>query len=588
MNNLAATVLTALSFTQMSTSHESGSPESELDLDLLFLPAWAQKPPAENKYAKFEGGSEDRSGGRGDRRDDRRDRPRRPEQNRGGREAPGRDRPAGPPREGAFQGRPNQPRGDDRREFAPPPIDLNVSFIPEDKGVESLARQIRLTGRAYPLFDIGFLVLKKSDRYVVRFNVIKKQDGQIAQPLFVCGLDDTLWLSEQAAIDHVLNKHFSTFYQADRIATDPPKGTYTFVAQCGMSGLILGPPNYHDYQTKLRKLHAERFSRVPFEAFKARIKIVRDEPVVKKWLEDQSWKIEYICLNVPETVKLATREEVEKHFRETHLPNVIKSVEFHTLSGTAAQALPFRPLQSLVRRAWDDQMRFPLKIVNVLSQQFAGHGLQFFKVNKTVTHVAVARPHFLDVEVTPVSEGITRIVNFINATAHCSRRKLLESFAPGSVVQNSGGAEAAPATEAPLPSPEASAIISDLHWLIHQGHVIEFANGLLELAKRPIIRPPKPAPAPALTTESQIGSTPVGGAEAVVEKSAEESAPSSETAVAAAEAGSSVVEPATRTDLKPNESAPEVESSHSLHEAPDVSREMGPQPNQIATTTPSV
>ena len=39
--------------------------------------------------------------------------------------------------------------------------------------------------------------------------------------------------------------------------------------------------------------------------------------------------------------------------------------------------------------------------------------------------------------------------------------------------------------------PEAAAIISDLHWLVHQGHVIEFANGTLETAKKPLPRPVK-------------------------------------------------------------------------------------------------
>jgi hypothetical protein len=94
-----------------------------------------------------------------------------------------------------------------------------------------------------------------------------------------------------------------------------------------MSGTILGPPNYHDYQTQLRKLHAERFSRLPFEAFKARVKIVKDEAVVKKWADDQSWKAEYVCLNVPEARRLNSREEVEKHFREVHLAGVVKQVE---------------------------------------------------------------------------------------------------------------------------------------------------------------------------------------------------------------------------------------------------------------------
>ena len=103
--------------------------------------------------------------------------------------------------------------------------------------------------------------------------------------------------------------------------------------------MILGPPNHHDYQNQLRKLHAERFARMPFEAFKARVKIVKDEAVVKKWIEDQSFKTEYNCLNVPEALKLPNREEVEKHFRQVHLGNIVKPVESHTLSGPAARQL---------------------------------------------------------------------------------------------------------------------------------------------------------------------------------------------------------------------------------------------------------
>src|SRR6185503_18838693 len=151
-------------------------------------------------------------------------------------------------------------------------------------------------------------------------------------------------------------------------------------------------------QNQLRKLHAERFSRMPFEAFKARVRIVKDEAVVKKWLEDQSWKTQYVCLNLPEPLKLGSRDEVEKHFRETHLANIIAAVETSRLSGTGARQLRSPALLRLLRQAWEDQRRFPLQIATVLSQQFAAHGLQFFKVNRTVTHVCVARPHYLDLD----------------------------------------------------------------------------------------------------------------------------------------------------------------------------------------------
>ena len=537
------------------------STSSDLDLDSLFLPAWAQQPANKNLYAKYEGG-EEREGGRGDRRGGR-------DGDRGGR--PGGPRPSRPgeargprPPMGGGRGGPQDRRGGGaaggggfggpgRRDFGgrgerrpeaerPAPValpEVDAQLRPNDEGVDSLARQIKVTGRAYPLFGIAKIVLERPERYNVVFTTKKKSDGSVAQALFVCALDDTLWLSEDEAAAHVLQKHFATFYQAERTPTDPPKGTYTFVAQCGMSGVILGPPNHHDYQNQLRKLHADRFSRLPFDMFKARVKIVRDEEVVKKWVEDQSWKTEFVCLNVAEPLQLPTREEVEKHFRATHLATIVRSVPTHTVSGVASRALPCRPLYQLARERWHDQDHFPLQLATVLSQQFASHGLQFFKVNKTVTHVSIARPTFLDLETTVVSDNVKRILEFITANPKCSRRKMFESLAPAAVTTTQPAAEG---TAVPDLSPEASAIISDLHWLVHQGHVIEFANGTLETAKKPLPKPPKQAkraapdaakPAEAETPETS--ETTVESVESVVAGLANETPAESQTVAAASE-----------------------------------------------------
>jgi len=406
-----------------------------------------------------------------------------------------------------------------------------------------------MTGRAFPLFDIARLILQKPERYAVKFAVKKNAEGKVAQPLFVCALDETVWLGEDEAVAHVLSKHFATFYQADRTATEPPKGVYTFVAQCGMSGVILGPPNYHDYQNQLRKLHTERFARMPFDAFKSRVKIVRDEAVVKQWVEEQSWKTEYSCLNVPEPLKLANRDEVEKHFRATHKDTIIKSVDTQTVTGAATRGIRSPELSRMVRFVTEDQRRFPLQIATVLSQQFASRGLQFFKKDKTVTHVGVARPSYLDLETTPVSTGVRAIVDFINATPKCTRRKLIEALAPTPTVipvaPPAPTAEGAPAEPAappalPAPTPEQTAVVSDLHWLIHQGHVLEFANGIMETAKKPAPRPPKPEAKPAAPTAP---AAPVAApAPAAEPASAEASAPaeplvaSSDAAIEQAEA----------------------------------------------------
>lgn len=468
------------------------NPETDLDLDKLFLPAWAQQPPTAHPYRSHEGEPEEpRRAGRRARREGRRG-----EGPRAG--EPARARPERrPDRE-----RPPRPRPTPAARQPEPLPEVKLTIVPEEHGVESLVRQIKATGRAYPLFEIAKLILQKPERYALRFEVKKDKTGRVLQPLFVCALDETLWLSEEDAVAHVLQQHFDTFYQTERTPGEPPKGKYTFVAQCGLSGVILGPPNYHDYQNRLHKLHAERFAHMPFEAYKARVKIIRDEAVVKRWIEEQSWKTEYICLNVPEPLRLSSREAVEEHFRATHKDTIIKSVESHVVPGPAARALQ-GGLARLVNRTLAEQQRFPLLVASALSDQFSRRGLQFYKVNR-ITHVAVARPRYLDLDNMPVSEGVRRIVEFIRAHPGCTRRELIEALAPPPPIPVAppapeGEAAPAPPPTPSEPTPEQTAIIADLHWLIHQGHVIEFANGILETAKKPAPKPPKAAPAPPAT-----------------------------------------------------------------------------------------
>src|ERR1039458_8088618 len=157
-------------------------PDSELDLDKLFLPAWAQEPSA-SKYARYEGETE-----RFDRRGDRDRRGPRPPR-RDGPPGPRRDDNRlhgdrrGPPRPGGGAPRPEGERarqaGGQRPDFRrgesferrPPPLplpEIDLSLRPDDKGVESLARQIKMTGRAYPLFDIAQMILQKPERYIVQ------------------------------------------------------------------------------------------------------------------------------------------------------------------------------------------------------------------------------------------------------------------------------------------------------------------------------------------------------------------------------------------------------------------------------------
>lgn len=438
---------------------------------------------------------------------------------------------------------------------------MELTLNPEPGGVSSLARQIKLSGRAYPLFEVAGLVMQKPDRYTVGFKVIKRRDEAAkkdipVQPLFVCSLDDTLWLSESAAAEHALKAHFDTFYQTQKLPCDPPKGVWTLVAQCGMTGELLGPPNFHGYQEKLRKLHSERFSRMNFDAYKSRVKIVKDEAVVKQWTESVSFRFEYTALNVPEPKVFQSMDEVRAHFIEVHQPTIIRQVDSFTPKADAK--LP-APLQTLMRVSLDKEKRFPIRIATALSGTFASMGLQFFKRDKTVVHVAVARPHYLDIENSVVSETTKKIIEHINSNVGTNRKRLVETLAPSPAPAEApaeGGA-------APAPTPltaEQQSVLNDLHWLIHQGHVIEFASGMLETAKKPAPRPTPPPKAP------KKGDKP--GDQAPVEPSVPASA---DEAVAAADVAASLAQEApaeSEPQSTPEPSGPETAAQPPAPENP--------------------
>ena len=112
----------------------------------------------------------------------------------------------------------------------------------------------------------------------------------------------------------------------------------------------------------------------------------------------------------------------------------------------------------------------------------------------------------------------------------------------GTPASASATAAVPPKAIEPEPTLEQTAVIGDLHWLIHQGHVIEFASGVMDTAKRPLPKPEaKPAVAPA---EATLAETEEVSASVQVPESADANVPP-------------VAEPAV-AEAAPAESAPAV------------------------------
>ena len=412
--------------------------------------------------------------------------------------------------------------------------------MPEPNAATGIARQIKASGRAYPVFGTSKLFLERPERHRVR---VSSQDAAV--PLFQVG--DGPISFDRALVER--NAFFSAkdeFYTEETIQGEPIKGNFSNVARARANGALLGPTNHHGYQPALRKLYEERFSRrMSFPEFQhSEIEIVTDEQTIADWKEQARSSTTYTTTKEAEPIVFKTLFDAEQHFRKTYLPQIVKSGQTLECSGPAARAGGDRHVGAAVREAWERESRFPQQIVNGLRSFLTEAGLHFFKHRKRVLFVSATKPQRHPAGQV-FSDDITAILRTVEASPRVKRPQLAAK------ILGEGH-------ESPETAPRKEQLASALHYLSHAGHVIEFSDGALELPLSPLDKPPQQPAAK----------------------------PSAKSNVPAAASATEELEPETEAELEAEAEAQAAPSTDSAAEAP-VTPEAAVEATSAAETAPA-
>ena len=440
-------------------------PDSALDLvdllDLKMLPAWVNEPAQTERYAHTEG-EESRE------RPRRHDRPHR----RGKRPAQskmvGRDRRARRLSPGDGKGRrPHDRHREDRHKvskpIAPP---IAVRFLPHPPAFESVVAQIKENSVAYSLFALAGLFLEKPTRYDVRLTAPPEW------PLWQLGENGALSVDREFLDRNAFRFAQPNFYKIDITEAEPIKGNFSNVARCKLSGTLLGPTNHHDYQRRLRNLYEQRFSRrMSFADYQRQVEIVSDPALVEHWKDEARKITSFTTLREKPPATFSFAVEAERHFRQNHLPGLVRSVSESSVSGVESRHLPDRVLNRLVENEWASETRSPSRMMQELAAQFRQAGLHVFRHRRGMLFVSPVYPRGFVHDETTVSPQVRAILDAIATTPGIGRKELADK-----VAEEEERAKLA--------------LASDLHWLISEGYVIEFNEGSLDLPRAKAKRKP--------------------------------------------------------------------------------------------------
>jgi hypothetical protein len=398
--------------------------------------------------------------------------------------------PQGPPRDAAGDRAPRRDAGDqggaprrggpgmdryDRGPYDSPFFD--AVFFPEDSSFNALVKTIRTSARTIELFEIARTVLGKPDRFVVVVSRKPRPAGAPdapSQPLYISVPDGVPFESEEAAVAYVLEKFLGNFFDRAEVEVEPPKGNYLVINKCGITGELLGPPNYHRYSVLVQQHHAARLTRMPFEAFRARIETVRDPDVVNKWLEKMrkvtryTWKGPVADGQTP--AAFDTFEEARQHLLTQAADTVVKTGVNARFHGKALETMPRGEILAAIEGAYERQLRFPLDTANQLRGRLRREHFTIFKKgSKGVSYVCAVKRKFR-VPGQVFSESIGNLISFIEA------QPLVKA---GDLALKMLGI-AAPAEGTSVTQEQREKIVrmqGDLIWLVREGYVTEFIDG---------------------------------------------------------------------------------------------------------------
>ena len=414
---------------------------------------------------------------------------------------------------------------------------FTATFYPEDSSFNTLVQTIRKSCRTVELFEIARTVVAKNDRFVVVLGhrapaaaaapAGAESAPAAAKPVFHISVPDGLpFESDEAAVAHVMSVHLERFFDKADVEVEAPKGSYQVINRCGVTGELLGPPNYHRYNQIVQQHYTSRLSgRMGPEAFRSRIETVRDPELVNQWLAKMkkatryTWKTagaeapavspgaeapaetpadappaENAAPDAPTVPYFDTLEDARLHLLTHARDKVVRTSESARFAGRLLETLPPGEVRRAVEGALERQRRFPLDTANGLRGRLRREHFTIFKKgSKGVSYVCAVKRKFR-VPGQTFSDSIGALIAYIEANPMVRAGELPVKFlglkpagtAPAPADGSAAEAPAAPEASAPKVDEVSiedrarlARLQGDLVWLVREGYVTEFIDGRL-------------------------------------------------------------------------------------------------------------
>lgn len=170
------------------------------------------------------------------------------------------------------------------------------------------------------------------------------------------------------------------YYESVEQEVEAPKGDFKAIAKCSLNNELIGPVNWHGYQSALMNLHRTKFANMTFEAFRSKIVTDKSEEAVQAWQEAVSKRTAWKPVREGASeVLLESPAAVEQDFESNHFDECYDVTDKVFVNGAVKKNHLSPGLWAHLIQLSGTTRRHPSMLIPNLCHGLARHHMPIFK-----------------------------------------------------------------------------------------------------------------------------------------------------------------------------------------------------------------
>ena len=344
-----------------------------------------------------------------------------------------------------------------------------ISIRPTSEAVSALSRILRASIMTYPFEPLVYSLLADKNKYeiCISYNESGDRDFYIVENRFV-------FLTCSGAQDFLIKKEWDAVFDQEESVTEPPVGKFSTVMRCGITGALLGPPNYHEYDRILREHYTLYLkSLCSWDIFKQNLKSENSPQVLEEWMTQVTHNKRYylkdnrlVCfLSYQAARYYLTSTLIKKTSIVSSKKVVLKEGNFDDIKDKILREAVLEKMEKIKKN--------PSEFANSVRTALHHLGLHVYRKKKSgqpvTVYISSIKRHVRD-EYTHFTEPIECLIQCIEDNPYQTVEVIAKAYCLKLKV---------------TPSEERSfKIRKDLIWLIEQGYITQYEDGSLYVSPR--------------------------------------------------------------------------------------------------------